>query len=59
MSDEHRSGGDEALRYCLAKRDRREQTVFPIPKKPTGNRSTKGLFDMRQSRHLQGPSWAA
>jgi hypothetical protein len=45
MSDEHRSGGDEALRYCLAKRDRRKQTVFPIPKKPTGNRSTKGLFD--------------
>jgi hypothetical protein len=45
MSDEHRRRSDEALRYFFAKRDRREQAAFPIPKKPTGNRSTVVLLD--------------
>jgi hypothetical protein len=45
MSDEHRRGGHEALRYFFAQRHRCEQRAFPIAKQPAGNRSTEVLFD--------------
>jgi hypothetical protein len=54
MSDEHRCGGHDAIRYVFARRGGREQSTLPIRKKPTGNRSTEGLFDNAPSAAFAG-----